>query len=255
MNATATTHATAPTTKRSNRVLAVFKLHFANPTTVLWMPLGILGLIFTMNWLLWLIIAAAAGEGDGVTEGTAWSGASMFIFVWLLVVAVQAMNRTFHFALGFGAARKDYYLGTVGALVLTSAGWSIVVATLAVIEESTKGWGLGGHMFASIYFGDDGPFARLWYIFLLMLFFMSLGLVAGAAFVRWKTLGLLAFFAVLGFALIGGIAWLALTDSWIAFGSFFATLGFAGAYPLLLIPVVVSSLIGYLALRRATARS
>jgi len=255
MNAAAT--ALAPTTSaHPSRVLAVFRLHFVNPVTVAWMPLGIYGFIFAMNWLIWLIVNVSTSDGrEGMAEGTTWSGASMFIFVWLLVIAVQAMNRTFHFALGFGATRRDYYLGTLAALVLSAAGWSIVFGILAVIEEATDGWGLGGHMFASVYFGDDGPIARVWYVFLLMLFFTAIGLVAGALFVRWRTFGLIGFFAVLALVLVGGLAWIGLTNSWAAVGSFFGTLGFAGGYPLFLVPIAIAVALGYLALRRATARS
>jgi len=255
MNAVVTV-AEVPVTRRPSRILAVFKLHFANPMTVAWMPLGIYGFIFLMNWLIWLIVSLSASDGgEGMNEGTTWSGASLFIFVWMLVVAVQAMNRTFHFALGFGATRRDYYLGTLAALAVSGAGWAIVFGILAVVEEATGGWGLGGHMFAAVYFGDDGPFARVWYAFLLMLFFTAVGLVAGALFVRWRTFGLIGFFAVLALLLVGGIAWIALTDSWAAVGSFFGTLGFAGSYPLLLIPIAIATALGYLALRRATARS
>lgn len=247
---------TAPAPARPSRVLAVFKLHFVNPTTVVWMPLGIMGLIFAMNWLIWLVIDVATSDGrDGLYEGTTWSGASMFLFVWLLVLAVQAMNRTFHFALGFGATRRDYYLGTTAALVASCVGWAIAFGILGAIEDATGGWGLGGSMFSSVYFGDDGPLARSWYVLLLMLFFTGIGLVAGALFVRWRTFGLIAFFAVLGFLLIGGIAWAALTDSWGRIGAFFGELGFAGAYPLLLVPTAICGLLGYLALRGATARS
>ncbi|MBO9578851.1 MAG: hypothetical protein J7480_08815, partial [Microbacteriaceae bacterium] len=48
---------------RPSRFWAVFKLHFANPTAVVWMPLGILGIIFAMNVLIWLIINVATTDG------------------------------------------------------------------------------------------------------------------------------------------------------------------------------------------------
>ena len=247
----------ATRTPGRSRIPAVFKLHYANPTTVAWMPLWIYGTIFAMNWLIWLIIFnASSPEGRvGMSTGTAWSGASLFIFVWLLVLAVQAMNRTFHLALGFGSTRRDYYLGTAAALVLACAGWAIVFGIMGALEEATNGWGLGGHMFAPIYFGDDGPIARTWYVFLVMLFLTSIGLVAGAAWVRWRTFGVIGFFTIVAFLLIGGLAWVALTDSWPELGAAMQTLGFSGVYALLLVPTAIAGLIGYLALRRATARS
>ncbi len=259
MNAAATAPGTldAPLARStsSSRILAVFRLHFVNPMLVAWMPLMIYTFIFAVNWLIWLIVSIVShGDTEGMTRGTSWSGASLFIFVWLLVVAVQAMNRTFHFALGFGATRRDYYLGTLLALVTLAAGWSILFSILGAIEDATGGWGLGGHMFAAVYFGDNGPIARTWYVFLLTLFFSAIGLVAGSLYVRWKTFGLVAFFAAIALLLLGAGTLIALTDSWGAVGSFLEGLGFAGVYPLLLIPVAIAVPLGYLGLRRATAR-
>jgi len=241
----------------ANRIGAAFKLHFANPMTVVTLPLMIFAFIFAVNWIIWLIVNLAASEEgtEGMTSGTSWSGASMFIFVWLLVLAVQAMNRTFHFALGFGTTRRDYFLGTVAALLALCAGWAVVFGILAGLEELTGGWGLGGHMFAVQYFGSDGPFVRVWYVFLVMLFFAALGLIAGALFVRWRQLGLIGFFAAFALVLVAAFGTIALTDSWERVGRFFAGLGFAGTYPLLLVPVAIAGGLGYLALRRATARS
>jgi len=260
MNAAATAPGSldAPLTRStsSSRILAVFRLHFVNPMIVAWMPLMIYSFIFLVNWLIWLVVALASdGKTAGMSQGTSWSGASLFIFVWLLVIAVQAMNRTFHFALGFGTTRRDYYLGTLAALVLLAAGWSVIFGILAAIEEATGGWGLGGHMFAAVYFGDDGAFARTWYVFLLMLFFASIGLIAGSLFVRWKSIGLIGFFAVITLLILAAGTIIAFTQSWPAVGSFLESLGFAGIYALLLIPVVIAVPLGYLLLRRATARS
>ncbi len=241
----------------SNRVLAVFRLYFVNPTQMVWQPLAILGFIFVINWLIWLIVVLSShgGATQGMTTGTSWSGASTFAFVWPLVVATQAMNRTFPFALGFTTTRRDFSLGTALALTTLCAGLAIVVGILGVIEDATHGWGLGGHMFAVVYFGHDGPFARTWYVFLLMLAFAFLGSVAGALYVRWRTWGILGFGAAMALLILGSLATLALTNGWSAMYHFFAGLGFAGTFPLLLIPIVISGLVSWAALRGATARS
>jgi len=239
-----------------SRILPVLRLHFVNPVVTVWTPLMIYSFIFAVNWLIWLTVSLATTDGtEGMTQGTQWSGASMFIFVWLLVLAVQAMNQSFHFALGFGATRRDYYLGTVVALVVSAAGWAIVFGALSAIEDATGGWGLGGHMFSVFYFGDDGPIARTWYAFLVMLFFASLGLVAGALFVRWRTFGIIGFFAVLVLVIVGSIAAILLSHTGEEVAGFIGRLGFAGSYPLLLVPVVIAGALGFVALRGATARS
>ncbi len=240
----------------TNRILAVFRLHFANPTQMIVQPLAIYLFVFAVNWVIWLIVDVSAGTHvAGMEKGTSWSGATAFAFVWQLVVAVQAMNKTFPFALGLTSTRRDYYLGTALALVTMSAAWAVLIGVLAVVEDATNGWGLGGHMFSVVYFGHDGPLARTWYVFLLMLLFAFLGTVAGALFVRWRTWGLLGFGAALVILLIGGGAAVALTDAWSAGYRFFAELGFAGSYPLLLVPIAISGVIGWAALRGATARS
>lgn len=238
------------------RIANVVKLHFTNPTTIVWMPLGILGLIFLLNWLIWLAIYTAASGADraDATEGTQWSGASLFVFVYMLVVAVQAMNLTFPLALGYGATRRDYYLGSALTFVALAAGWSVLLGLLGVVEEATNGWGLGGSMFAPIYFGDD-PLARVGYVFLLMLFFFFVGAATGAMYVRWKQYGIIGFFAGLGILLVGAVALLVVTDGWAAVGDAFGAIGIGGAYALSLVPTALAGVAGFALLRRATPRS
>jgi len=255
MTAIAVAETDARTLGRS-RILAVLRLHFANPTQMVWQPLGIFAFVFAVNWVIWFIASSADPSGvEGMSTGTSWSGASAFAFVWQLVVAVQAMNKTFPFALGLGSTRRDFYLGTALAMAVMSAGWAILIGVLALVEDATGGWVVGGHMFSVVYFGDDGPLARVWYVFLLMLFFAFVGTVAGSLFVRWRTWGLLGFGAVMAILLVGGLALASFLNGWAAIGRFFLSLGFAGAYPLLLIPIVVAGVIAWAALRGATARS
>jgi len=247
------TSAPRAATSPAGRIGRAFRLHFVNPTVTVWMPLGILAIIFAMNWVIWLIVVGAGGQ-EGMTDGTSWNGATSFVFVYLLVTAVQAMSLTFQYALGLGETRRDYYLGTVLAVAALAAGWAILVGALAAIEEATNGWGLGGHMFASVYFGTDGPLPRVWYVFLLMLLFGALGLCAGALFVRWRRLGITAFFLALAAVAIAALAIIGLTNGWGAVGAFFGGLGFAGTYPLLLVPTAIAGALGFLALRGATPR-
>lgn len=238
------------------RIVNVLRLHFTNPATIVTTPLFILAIIFAVNWAIWWLIALSVPvtEQAGAAEGTQWSGASFFIFVYMMVVAVQAMNLTFPLALGYGATRRDYYLGSALTFVVLSAGWSVLLGVLGLIEEATNGWGLGGTMFTSIYFGADGPWLRLWYFFVLLLFFFFTGAAVATLYVRWKQYGLIGYFTVLAVLVVGGIALIVLTDSWGAIGEFFATIGFTGAYSLSLVPTAISAVAGFLLLRGATPR-
>lgn len=244
----------APTALR--RLWNVVKLHVANPATVIVLPLIILATIFVLNMLIWwLLRATLPEEGElAATDGTEWSGASSFVFVYMLIVAVQAMNATFPLALGYGATRRDFYLGSSLAFVLLSAGWALLLGLLAFVEDATNGWGLGGTMFTSVYFGDGGALERTWIFFVLLVFFFFTGAAVAALYVRWKQYGLIGYFVTLAFGLVGVIALIVVTDSGDALVESLVSLGFAGAYALLLVPTALSALAGFALLRGATPR-
>ena len=241
-----------------NRVSAVVKLQFVNPVTVLWMPWAILLTIFLANVAVWALIMAGLQEGVDrakVAEGFQWSGASTFIFVYMMVVAVQSINATFPFAQGLSVTRRDYVIGAslsfVGLAVIFATG----LAILAAIEEATGGWGLGGRMFTAIYFGDGTWYERYFIFFALLLFFFFVGSAIAAVHVRWKAIGVTLFFVALGFALIGVAAILTFANGWEAFGGWLVGNGWVGNYAWSLVITAVAAVATYLVLRKATPRS
>ena len=249
-----TEHAPATPTRR---ILNAARLQFANPWTTITLPWMILGIIFLANLAIWGIIyngAAPADRADALA-GTGWSGASMYIFVYMMVVAVQAISITFPFALGYGVTRRDYYLGASLAFVGLAAMYSIGLTILSVIEEATGGWGLGGSMFTAYYFGDGDWPERLVIFFSAFLFFFFVGAAIATVWVRWKANGLTAFFVALGAVIIGGAALLTFTNSWGGVGQFFATAGFLGTYASSLVITVIAAVLGFVILRRATPKS
>ena len=239
-----------------SRILAVSKLHLANPWTIITVPWMVLGIIFAASIAVWLLIRTATGSGGTaeMLEGTQWSGGINYIFVYMMVVAVQAISITFPFALGFGVTRRDFYLGSAVTFVGLSAMYALGIAILAEIEVATNGWGLGGTMFAPIYFGE-GFFQRLFIFFVTYLFFFFVGSVFAAIWVRWKATGLTAAIVGLGLLLLGVGALLTLTESWPAFGGFFVHFGFVGSYAWSLVLTVLAGLAGFFILRRATPKS
>ena len=91
--------------REAPRILNVVRLHLANPWTAVIMPWLIFGAIFALNWSIWLIVWTAASPADraDVSDGLQWNGAVFYFFVYMLIVAAQAMNATFSYALGLGA--------------------------------------------------------------------------------------------------------------------------------------------------------
>lgn len=239
-----------------NRITRVVRLHLTNPWTTIILPWMIMGIILLGNLAIWALVLANTPDADiaDVREGLGYSGASTYIFVYIMVVAVQAISVTFPFALGYGVTRRDYYLGTALTFVGLSAMFSIGLTILAAIEDATNGWGLGGRMFTTFYYGDQW-FQRLFIYFAAFMFFFSIGMAAASIWVRWKANGLIGFFVGLGVIVIGGAALLTLTQNWPAFGAFFANAGFVGSFAWSLVVSAVAAVGGFFVLRRATPKS
>lgn len=244
----------------ARRLANVVRLHLANPFTIFFTPLLILGLIFLVNWVIWWLIWLAAPSDsesvENVSAGFQFSGASLWIFIYMMIVAIQAMNLTFPFALGFGSTRRDFSLGSAVTFAGLSAFYALLFMSLAAIESATGGWGVHGAMFNSIYFDLSAPWAvRLFHVFAGFAFFFAIGTVFGAVYVRWRARGLILFFAALTLVLVGGAALATLTGSWGVIGDFFVTIGFTGGFAVGLVIAVVAGVAGHLVLRHATPRS
>ncbi|CAN5414522.1 hypothetical protein BH10ACT6_BH10ACT6_03230 [soil metagenome] len=158
------------------------------------------------------------------------------------MVAIQSLNITLRFALGFGVTRRDYWLGSAVTWVIVAAMFSIGITILGLIERATDGWGLGGSMFAPIYYGEEW-WQRLLVVFIALLFFLFFGALLRAIYVRWKALGVIVFFAAV---VILGIAVTAVA---------LAPPTALGIAAWRLIPTALSAVLGLLILRRATARA
>lgn len=248
----------APESVRPNRVIAVFRLHFVNVSTVVVVPWLIMAFIFLVNLAIWAIVSASVTSPSDLAdarEGFGWSGSTFYIFVYMLVVAVQAVNLTFPLAQGYGVTRRDFYLGTSLAFTALSGAYAAVLTLLSYIEEATNGWGLGGHMFVNNYFGGGGPFERFGVFMLVFLFFFFVGAATAAIYVRWRTNGMLVFFAALTLLLVGAAALATVTSSWPAVGVWFLETGANGLVLWSILPTVVAAVLGYVILQRATPRA
>jgi hypothetical protein len=238
------------------RILNVVRLNATNPWTTIILPWAILGIIFVANLTIWWIIYRSAGPEnvEDVADGLQYSGAATWIFVYMMVVAIQAINLTFPFALGYGVTRRDFWIGSSVTFVLLAAMYAIGMTILSVIEEATNGWGLGGRMFTTVFFGDDWA-QRLFIFFVAFLFFFFFGAAIATVYVRWKANGVTLFFVVLGALLIAAAAVITLTENWQLIGNFFAGAGLVGSFAWSLVITVISWFAGYLILRKATPKN
>lgn len=257
---TTTLSPTLPRTARAaelRRVWNVVRLHFVNTATTIVVPWLVMAGIFAINLLVWAIIYSAAAPEDRakIAESTQWSGSIFYIFVYMLVVAVQAIATTFPFALGFSVTRRDYYLGTALTFILLSAGYSVVLTLLSLIEDATSGWGLHGRMFTAVYFGGDAWYQRLFVFFVGLAFFFFVGSIFAAVWVRWKQYGLLGLALALALLIIGAVAIISFSQGWPAVGEWLVRNGPVGVVAWMLVPTVLSAVAGFFLLRRATPKN
>lgn len=257
---TLTSAKTAPRDQPSSalqRIVNVARLHLVNRNAVLWLPLFIMSVIWVASMLIWWVIAAGLGNA-GVEAGEdgviVMGGASSFLVIYMLVVAVQAVNLTFPFAQGYSVTRRDFYLGSALAFVGLTLFYSILMTALATAEAATNGWGLNGYMFGFAQFGVEGVLPTFYLYFMALLFFFFLGMAVAAMYVRWHSWGITGFFAGLTFLVIGLIALATFTESWPQVGAWFVRNGVIGVAAWSLLPTAVSAVAGFLILRRATPR-
>jgi hypothetical protein len=240
------------------RILAVTRLHFVNRFQILWLPLIILGTIFVLNLAIWYMIIESTG---GPTPQNlahidlGYSGAVSYIFIYVMVIAVQAISRTFPFSLGFGVTRRDFYLGSSLAFIALSFGFAIVLTIMSVLEIATGGWGVGGRMFAPDYFTDPFWLLRFVMYFCTFLFLIFIGCAGATMFVRWRATGLTVFFVIVAVILVAAVAYFTLDHQWPAVGAWFLASGPVGVTVWTLVPTAIAGIAGFFILRRATPRN
>lgn len=245
---TALTADSLPTTARplGRRISTIMLLQLTNPMTLIGWPLSILGFIYVLNLAVYGLISTATSGAASVGV----NGGIGFLWVYTLVMAVQSVNQTFPLALGFGATRRDYLLGTGALFTLLSAGYAALIATLAIAERAVDYWGVGLRFF------DTAPeftwFELFLGSFLLLLLFASIGAATASVYVRWKAMGMYVFWAGLVVGVVGLGFLITWTESWGAIGEFFATAGVLGTLGWSLVISALGAIAAYLILRRAT---
>lgn len=236
-----------------DRVWRVVKLHYVNKYGMLMLPWGILLLIFGVNVAIWHLIRFSTGPHTHLD--TQYTGSIFFLLGYQAILAILSMSTTFMFAMSLASTRRDYYLGTGVMFVLHSAMFTAGFLLLSYLEQWTGGWGVGGHMFQTIYFGT-GPFGqRAFTFFFAALSSMFLGSIFGSVFVRWRANGLYVVGAVFVFVILGAAALVTFTESWGAVGRWFVDNGATGVAAWSIPFAALCAVVAFLALRRAVPRA
>lgn len=258
-----------------NRIASVMAMQARDRTTWFVIPWSVLGAGFVIVWLIALFIDLLFGNATPIYTGAL----AVFYFVMLLT-GIGAVMRAFSFAVGFGARRADYLLGTLAIGVAVSAAWALLLGLLSLIEANViKSWGVGLHFFYLPFFSDGShlrqfcwsyyhntacaqsdpnyvnggvPLGQFWVSFALLLFLYLLGLLLGSVYQRFGRTGAYILFVAV-FLLLSAFALVSSSRSW--WGAIFGWLTqqtAAGLAWWLVPPMVFFALVSYALLRKAT---
>ncbi len=238
------------------RLGAVLRIHLAGPFLTLVQPWIVTAVIAVVNIAIYAMIAYGAGGVSAVDDDAFKHGGSVsWVFVFMIVVAVQAMHFTFRFALGLSIDRRDYYLGTVAFFGFLALVYSAGLTLLVVIERATGGWGLNAGFFAPIPL-DTAPILTVAYVFVVgFLLAFAVGAFSAAVWVRWGAKGLYWYFGILAFGVVGVLWTITATEGWPDVWQFLSGTSLAGLATWALPVVALSIGGGWLLIRRAPLRS
>ncbi|MGB3414379.1 MAG: hypothetical protein WBA28_06645 [Microbacteriaceae bacterium] len=237
------------------RIWSTMRLQFVDRQWLLYTPIYILIASLALTLVVVTIIYSATGtwgeQTDGALEGMSYSWAAISPIWYIPTAAIMAINPTIHLAFAFSLSRREFYLGTVLAFLVTALFQATVVTLLWFIEKATGGYGLGARFVDSSVYTDQP-----WYnVFLIstLLYFIVLTISAAVAvmYLRWRIFGVLGAILALLLLLIGAATIITLLGTWESFGywlvaqvpMFFGWVAIAG---------VAAIILGYLIIRRIT---
>lgn len=240
MSETTTLHArpipSRPTT--GSRILRVARLHLVDRFSYTWLLWGVLAFTFVVNWVLFAAIGPTQQDGS-------YTGALLSIYIFMIVIGIQAATKFLPFAFTLGVSRRTYFLGTVALVVGLCAVYSAMLTLLWWIEAVTEGWGIRMHFFRVPWILDGPWYQVLLTNFVLLSMIFLAGLLFGLIFRRFGVMGMIVFYGVA--VLLGLAAALILTwqQWWAQLWDFLVHLDILSATGIVAIVAAVVGLAGY----------
>ncbi|WP_239614841.1 hypothetical protein [Cohnella mopanensis] len=224
-----------------NRVIGIVRTHLADRWAWLVLPWVIMGMSFVCN----LIIGSLADD-------KIYTGGLASIYVYLFVLGIVTVGQTFPFIIGFGARRKDYFLGTIASITIISVLSAIVLIILGYIERQTGYWGVGLYFFNVRYLSDGPILERFWVYFTMMINLYFCGFAISSIHRKFGRNGVFFFFIGLGVVLTAASYFISKYDKWKAIIDWFADLAVIELANGLFVGTLICILVSYVLLRKAT---
>lgn len=237
---------------RPHEIWRIVRLHTVNPSIFFLVPAMILGGAWAVTMVIALILVGAGVPMENT--GFQYSWAVLSPQWYLIVVGVQAVSYTFPFALGFGATRRDYWIGTGIMFVLASILFAVAIATLLLIERATGGWGIGAGMFDALWYVGADWLTAFYTTFALQLLVLFIGAGVTTVFMRWRMKGMMIVLFGGVAVILAIIAVLTFSESWESLGQWLSSIGVVGVFTLVLVKALAWAVAGFLVVRRATPR-
>lgn len=239
---------------RAHEIWRIVRLHFVNPSIFFGVPWLILGAAWAVSMIIGLIITGAGGPQEDMQAGMRYSWAVLSPQWYLVVVGVQAIGLTFSFALGFGATRRDFWLGTSLAFAIVSFLNAVAIATLVQVEKATDGWGIGIAMFDALWYGQQGWLTDFYATLALQMLVLFIGASITTVYMRWRMRGMMVVLFTSIALLLAFVAAMTFSERWPSLFEWFGSIGVVGAFSIVLVLAAVCAVGGYLVIRRATPR-
>lgn len=157
-----------------NRSSQIIMMHLRNPFLLVALP----WIIVFSSFLINLLISTFLNE----PISTGGLGALVVI---IFVTGITLVPQTFPLAIGLGATRHEYYVGTVFTALMMGVFSAILVLLLGWLEQATDAWGTGLSFFHLPYVHDGTILEQLILFLLLFMFFFYCGLTIAAVYRRY----------------------------------------------------------------------
>jgi hypothetical protein len=238
------TRATSGVTAVSN-IVKVARLHLVDRFGYTWLVWGVLAFTFLVNLLLFAVIGPTESDGS-------YTGALVSIYIFMIIIGVQAAVRFLPFALTLGVSRRTYYLGTIALIVGLNAVNAVLLTLLWWLELATHGWGIQLHFFQVPWILWGPWYQVLITNFVLLSLTMLVGLWFGLIYRRFALIGTLIFSGALALIIVGTVLIITWRQWWPQVGQFLGGLDMLSASGLIAVVAVVAALGGYGTIRRIT---
>ena len=198
-------------------IVKVARLHLVDRFGYTWLVWGVLAFTFLVNWALFAVIGPTESDGS-------YTGALLSIYIFMIVIGVQAAVRFLPFAFTLGVSRRTYYLGTIALIVGLNAANAVVLTLLWRLELATEGWGIQMHFFQVPWILWGPWYQVLITNFVLLTLTFLMGMWFGLIYRRFALIGTLIFSGVLTLVVVGAVLVITWRQWWPQVGHFLANL-------------------------------